>query len=81
MALMHPLGLKPTDPTKFADIQTRELQNGRLSCHAGSGYGMYCYVRARVGEPQDHKTIFESNNRLLSEGIITLESINPYASM
>ena len=26
-----PLGLKPTDPAKFADMQTRELQNGRLA--------------------------------------------------
>jgi len=26
-----PLGFKPTDPTAFADMQTRELQNGRLA--------------------------------------------------
>ena len=26
-----PLGLKPEDPAEFADMQTRELQNGRLA--------------------------------------------------
>merc|ERR1712241_154788 len=26
-----PLGLKPTDPIEFADMQTKELQNGRLA--------------------------------------------------
>ena len=26
-----PLGLKPTDPTEFATMQTKELQQGRLA--------------------------------------------------
>merc|ERR1712086_1044204 len=26
-----PLGLKPTEPTEFAEMQTKELQNGRLA--------------------------------------------------
>merc|ERR1712008_371821 len=26
-----PLGLKPTDPAEFAQMQTKELQNGRLA--------------------------------------------------
>jgi len=32
-----PLGLKPTDPKEFADIQTKELQNGRLAMLAAIG--------------------------------------------
>ncbi len=32
-----PLGLKPTDPEKFADMQTRELSNGRLAMIAAAG--------------------------------------------
>ena len=32
-----PLGLKPTDPVKFADMQTRELQNGRLAMIGAAG--------------------------------------------
>jgi hypothetical protein len=47
-----PLGLKPTDPKKFADIQTRELQNGRLAMLAWAGM---C-----AQELVNHKTIFET---------------------
>jgi hypothetical protein len=32
-----PLGLKPTDLKKFADMQTRELQNGRLAMFVAAG--------------------------------------------
>ena len=32
-----PLGLKPSDPRKFADMQTRELQNGRLAMIGAAG--------------------------------------------
>jgi len=32
-----PLGLKPSDPKKFADMQTRELQNGRLAMIGAAG--------------------------------------------
>merc|ERR1712176_306669 len=32
-----PLGLKPTDPIEFADMQTKELQNGRLAMIAIAG--------------------------------------------
>ena len=33
-----PLGLKPTDPTEFAEMQTKELQNGRLAMLAAMGF-------------------------------------------
>jgi hypothetical protein len=32
-----PLGLKPTDPEEFADVQTKELNNGRLAMLAAIG--------------------------------------------
>jgi len=32
-----PLGLKPTDPKKYAAMQTRELQNGRLAMIGAAG--------------------------------------------
>eukprot|EP00621_Florenciella_sp_RCC1693_P006791 CAMPEP_0182531052 /NCGR_PEP_ID=MMETSP1323-20130603/7638_1 /TAXON_ID=236787 /ORGANISM="Florenciella parvula, Strain RCC1693" /LENGTH=236 /DNA_ID=CAMNT_0024740515 /DNA_START=33 /DNA_END=743 /DNA_ORIENTATION=+ len=33
-----PLGLKPTDPKEFAEMQTKELQNGRLAMLASMGF-------------------------------------------
>ena len=33
-----PLGLKPTDPAEFAEMQTKELQNGRLAMLAVLGF-------------------------------------------
>ena len=33
-----PLGLKPTDPAEFAEMQTKELQNGRLAMLASMGF-------------------------------------------
>ena len=33
-----PLGLKPTDAAEFAEIQTKELQNGRLAMLAIAGF-------------------------------------------
>jgi len=33
-----PLGLKPSDPTEFAQMQTKELQNGRLAMLAAMGF-------------------------------------------
>ena len=33
-----PLGLKPTDPVEFAEMQTKELQNGRLAMLAIAGF-------------------------------------------
>jgi len=32
-----PLGLKPSDPAEFAEMQTKELQHGRLAMLAASG--------------------------------------------
>jgi hypothetical protein len=33
-----PLGLSPSDPTEFFDMQTKELQNGRLAMLAAAGF-------------------------------------------
>jgi Chlorophyll A-B binding protein len=33
-----PLGLKPTDPAAFKEMQTKELQNGRLAMLAAAGF-------------------------------------------
>jgi hypothetical protein len=33
-----PLGLKPTDPAEFREMQTKELQNGRLGMIAAAGF-------------------------------------------
>jgi len=47
-----PLGLKPTDPKAFADMQTRELQNGRLAMIGVAGM---C-----AQEIFNHRTILET---------------------
>lgn len=47
-----PLNLKPTDPVAFRDIQTRELQNGRLAMIGVAGM---C-----AQELVNHRTIFET---------------------
>jgi len=47
-----PLGLKPTDPKAFKNMQTRELQNGRL---AMIGWAGMCSQ-----ELVNHRTIFET---------------------
>jgi Chlorophyll A-B binding protein len=33
-----PLGLKPSDPSEFFEMQTKELQNGRLAMLAAAGF-------------------------------------------
>ena len=33
-----PLGLKPEDPAEFKEMQTKELQNGRLAMIAAAGF-------------------------------------------
>jgi hypothetical protein len=33
-----PLGLKPSDPAEFKEMQTKELQNGRLAMLAAAGF-------------------------------------------
>merc|ERR1712115_10908 len=45
-----PLGLKPTDPKEFEEMQTKELQNGRLAMIAA--FGMI------VQEQVTHQTLF-----------------------
>merc|ERR1711981_665678 len=45
-----PLGLKPTDPAEFAEMQTKELQNGRLAMIAAMGM--------IVQEQVTHQTLF-----------------------
>jgi len=45
-----PLGLKPKDPTEFASMQTKELQNGRLAMIASIGM--------IVQEQVTHHTLF-----------------------
>lgn len=47
-----PLGLKPTDPEKFSDMQTRELQNGRLAMIGVAGFCSQELV--------NHKTILDT---------------------
>ena len=47
-----PLGLKPTDPVAFKNMQTRELQNGRLAMIGAAGM---C-----AQELVNHRTIFET---------------------
>jgi len=32
------LGLAPSDPAEFAEMQTKELQNGRLAMIAAAGF-------------------------------------------
>ena len=63
-----PLGLKPSDPKKFADMQTRELQNGRLAMIGAAGM---C-----AQEIFNHRTIFgtiDFYNKVFS-------GVNPYES-
>lgn len=45
-----PLGLKPTDATEFANMQTKELQNGRLA--------MLAAIDMMVQEQVTHSTLF-----------------------
>jgi len=47
-----PLGLKPTDPVDFKNMQTRELQNGRLAMLGAAGM---C-----AQELVNHRSIFET---------------------
>jgi len=47
-----PLGLKPTEPTEFAEMQTKELQNGRLAMLAFMGF--------LAQELVNEKTIFDN---------------------
>jgi hypothetical protein len=47
-----PLGLKPADPKEFANMQTKELQNGRLAMLGVAGM---C-----AQELVNHRTIFET---------------------
>ena len=52
-----PLGLKPTDPEAFAEMQTKELQNGRLAMLAAAGF--------LAQELVNHKPILETLKLLI----------------
>ena len=64
-----PLGLKPSDPKAFADMQTRELQNGRLAMIGAAGM---C-----AQEIFNHKTIMETIDYYNK----VYHGINPYEGM
>lgn len=64
-----PLGLKPSDPKAFADMQTRELQNGRLAMIGAAGM---C-----AQEIFNHKTIVETIDYYNK----VYHGINPYEGM
>ncbi|GMI00702.1 hypothetical protein TrST_g8821 [Triparma strigata] len=64
-----PLGLKPTDAKGFEDMQTKELQNGRL---AMLGWAGMCSQ-----ELVNHKTIFETFD--FYEKVYS--GVNPYENM
>jgi len=61
-----PLGLKPSDPKEFADMQTRELQNGRLAMLGVAGM---C-----AQELVNHRTIMETFNFYQK----VYSGVNPY---
>ncbi len=52
-----PLGLKPTDPEAFAEMQTKELKNGRLALLAAAGF--------LAQELVNHKPILETLKLLI----------------
>ena len=52
-----PLGLKPSDPAEFAEMQTKELQNGRLAMLAAAGF--------LAQELVNHKPILETLKLLI----------------
>ena len=52
-----PLGLKPEDPAEFAEMQTKELQNGRLAMLAAAGF--------LAQELVNHKPILETLKLLI----------------
>jgi hypothetical protein len=64
-----PLGLKPTDAKGFEDMQTKELQNGRL---AMLGWAGMCSQ-----ELVNHKTIFETFDFYQK----VYSGVNPYENM
>jgi len=51
-----PFGLKPSDPAEFAEMQTKELQNGRLAMFAAMGM--------IVQEQVTGQTLFETSQTL-----------------
>eukprot|EP00980_Cylindrotheca_fusiformis_P022946 scaffold9948_cov129-Cylindrotheca_fusiformis.AAC.14 len=64
-----PLGLKPVDPARFADMQTRELQNGRLAMIGVAGFCSQELI--------NHKTIFDTIDFYQK----VYSGINPYESL
>ena len=50
-----PLGLKPTDPAELREMQTKELQNGRLGMLAAAGFMAQEAVTGQTWGAQDLK--------------------------
>jgi len=67
-----PLGLKPTDGDEFANMQTKELQNGRLAMLGVAGMCSQELV--------NHKTIFETIDfyQKVYSGVNPYEGMDPY---
>jgi hypothetical protein len=69
-----PLGLKPSDPVEFANIQTKELQNGRLAMLGVAGMCAQELVNHRtiLGTFEFYQKVYSGQNpyELCGDGVI-----------